>query len=109
MSVNKVILLGYVGADPELRFPEAGNAIANFSLATSENIGNPPVEVTEWHRIVMFGDYARFAEKYIRKGSRLYVEGKIKYREYEDKFKIRHKITEIRVENFELLGRNNQS
>lgn len=105
MSVNKVILLGYVGGDPEMRFPDKNTAIATFSLATTESVGNPPVDVTEWHRIVMYGESARFAEKFIRKGTRLYVEGKIKYRDYEDKYKIRHKVTEIKVENFEILGR----
>lgn len=105
MSVNKVILIGFVGADPEVRYPEKDTVVANFSLATSEMIGNPSVEVTEWHRIVMFGKYAEYAEKYIRKGTRLYVEGKLKYREYEDKFKIRHKIAEIKADFFEILGR----
>lgn len=105
MSVNKIILLGFVGADPDLRFPEKDSAVAAFPLATSEMRGSPAVEITEWHRVVMYGDNARFAEKYIRKGSRLFVEGKLMYREFEDKFKIRHKIAEIKAENFEILGR----
>lgn len=106
MSVNKVILLGYVGGDPEMHYPEAGNAIARFSLATSEQVGENKTEVTEWHKIVMFGESARFAERYIRKGTRLYVEGKLKYREYIDRMKINRKATEIIVNNFEILGRN---
>lgn len=106
MAVNKVILLGYVGNDPEMSFPETGSAIARFSLATSEPRGVDGKEVTDWHKIVMIGDSARIAENYIRKGARLYVEGRIKYRDWEDKYHIRHKITEIIADNFEIIGRN---
>lgn len=106
MSVNKVILLGYVGQDPEMSFPESGQAIARFSLATSEINRRDNREITDWHKIVMIGEKARFAENYIRKGSRLYVEGRIKYRDWEDKFHIRHKVTEIIADNFEILGRS---
>ena len=109
MAVNKVILLGNVGNDPEMNFPESGTAIARFSLATSEPRGVDGREVTDWHKIVMFGDKARFAENYIRKGTKLYVEGRIKYRDWEDKFNVRHKITEIIVDNFEIIGKNNPS
>lgn len=105
MSVNKVILLGNVGNNPEMSFPVSGNAIARFSLATSEPRGKEGGEVTDWHRIVMLGEKARFAENYIRKGTRLYVEGRIKYRDWEDKFHIRHKLTEIIADNFEIIGR----
>lgn len=106
MAVNKVFLLGNVGNDPEMSFPESGTAVARFSLATSEHRGVDGREVTDWHKIVMFGDKARFAENYIRKGSKIFIEGRIKYRDWEDKFKIRHKITEIIADNFELIGRN---
>lgn len=106
MSVNKVILMGYVGNDPEMSFPEGGSALAKFSLATSEQRGVDGREVTDWHRIIMLGDKARFAENYIRKGTRLYVEGRIKYRDWEDKFHIRHRLTEIIADNFEIIGRN---
>lgn len=106
MSVNKVILLGFVGNDPEMSFPESGSVLAKFSLATSEPRGAEGREVTDWHRIVMFGEKAKFAENYIRKGTRLYVEGRIKYRDWEDKFKVRHKITEIIADNFEIIGRS---
>lgn len=105
MSVNKVILLGYVGRDPEMRYPQPGFAVAYFSLATNEKQGNPPQEITEWHNIVMTGDNALFAEKYIRKGTRLYIEGRLRTREYEDKLKIRRRRTEIYADRFELLGR----
>lgn len=106
MSVNKVILLGNVGNDPEMSFPEAGTAIAKFSLATSELRGVDGREVTDWHKIVMMGEKAHFAERYIRKGTKLFIEGRIKYRDWEDKYHIRHKITEIIADNFEIIGRN---
>ena len=105
MSVNKVILIGNVGADPEMRYPEKDMAVACLSLATSDRQQNSSVELTEWHRLVIVGEPARFAERYIRKGTRLYVEGKLRYRTYEDKFKIRHKTAEILVQTFEILGR----
>ena len=109
MSVNKVILLGNVGSDPEMRYPEKDRAIAFVSLATNDFYGNPPTEVTEWHRLVMGGQNARLAEKYIRKGTRLYVEGRLKTREFEDKVKVRRRITEIIVDRVELLGRKQDS
>ncbi|MBD5195014.1 MAG: single-stranded DNA-binding protein [Bacteroides sp.] len=105
MSVNKVILLGFVGSDPEVRYPEKDKAVAFVSLATNDYYSSTGAEITEWHRLVMGGKNAELAEKYIRKGTRLYVEGKIKSREYEDKLKIRRRITEIIVEKVELLGR----
>lgn len=106
MSVNKVILLGNIGSDPDIRYPEKDRPIAFLSLATNERIPNSDREITEWHRLVMGGDNARLAERYIRKGSRLYVEGHLKSREYEDKLKIRRRITEVIVDRIELLGRS---
>lgn len=106
MSVNKVILLGNVGADPTMSFPDKNTAIASFSLATSEPRRTNGTETTDWHRIVVLGEDARFIERYVRKGTLLYVEGRLKYREYEDKYKIRHKISEIIADKFEILGRN---
>ena len=103
MSVNKVILLGNVGADPEMRYPEQGMAVATFPLATNERRGE--MEITEWHRIVMAGKNAEIAEKYIRKGTMLYVEGKLRTRTWEDKLNIKRSVTEILVDRFELLGR----
>lgn len=105
MSVNKVILLGNVGADPEMHYPDKNTVIANFSVATSEHVGENRTEVTEWHRVVMYGESAKFAERYIRKGTKIYIEGKLKYREYTDRFKINRKVSEIIVLNFEILGR----
>lgn len=109
MSVNKVILLGYVGRDPEIRFPQPQFPVAFFSLATDETYGNPPQKVTEWHNIVMTGERATMAERYIRKGTRLYIEGRLRTREYEDKMKITRRRTEIHVDRFELLGRSEKS
>lgn len=89
-----------------MSFPESGAAIAKFSLATSEHRGIDGREVTDWHKLVIIGEKARIAENYIRKGTRLYVEGRIKYRDWEDKYNIRHKVTEIIVDNFEIIGRS---
>ncbi len=100
------MLLGYVGADPEVRYPEPDRPVAFLSLATNDYNAKTGTEITEWHRLVMGGDNARLAEKYIRKGSRIFVEGKLKSREFEDKFKIRRRVTEIIVERVELLGRS---
>lgn len=88
-----------------MRYPEKDRVIAFVSLATNERYEGSDAEITEWHRLVMGGDNARLAEKYIRKGTRLYVEGKLKTREYEDKLKIRRRITEVIVSRVELLGR----
>lgn len=107
MSVNKVILLGFVGNDPEMRYPEKDKPMAYCSLATSEKAG-AGIEVTEWHRLVFFGETARIVERYVRKGTRLYVEGKLATREYQDRMKITRKITEIIVSYFEILGRNQE-
>lgn len=104
MSVNKIILLGYVGNDPEVRYPEKDFAIARFSLATSEPKGVAGTEVTDWHTCILRGKNAEIAERYIKKGTRLYLEGKMRYREYEDKFKIKRRVAEVDVITFELLG-----
>lgn len=106
MSVNKVILLGYVGNDPDIRYPEKDRPIAFISLATNDYYSNTATEVTEWHRLVMGGENARLAEKYIRKGTRLYIEGRLRSREFDDKFKIHRRVTEVIVDKVELLGRN---
>ena len=104
MSVNKVILIGNVGSDPVMRYPARDKAIATVSLATNTSQGN--VEVTDWHRLVFFGQLAQVVERYVRKGTKLYVEGRIRYREYTDKMGISRQATEIIVENMELLGRS---
>lgn len=97
-----------MGSDPDIRYPEKDRSVAFVSLATNDYYSASGTEVTEWHRLVMGGKNAEIAEKYIRKGTRLYVEGKIKSREYEDKLKIRRRVTEIIVERIELLGRNQE-
>lgn len=103
MSVNKVILLGNVGADPKMYYPEKGTAIASFPVATNEHIGE--MERTEWHNIMMTGRSAEQAERYIRKGTKIYLEGKLRTRTYTDKMKIQRYITEVYVDYFEILGR----
>ena len=105
MSVNKVILIGNVGKDPEVRYPEKDFPVAEVSLATNELRGETQVEVTEWHTLMFAGENARLVERYVRKGLRLYIEGKLRYREYEDKFKIHRRVAVIDVDNFEMLGR----
>lgn len=106
MALNKVLLIGNVGRDPEIRYPEKDFPVAYLSLATSERQHGSDNELVEWHYIVMTGQNASFAEKYIRKGTKLFIEGKLRTREYVDKFKITRRRTEIYVEKFEILGRN---
>lgn len=108
MSVNKVILLGNVGQDPEMRYPEPDSAIARLTLATNERQPGSDKEITDWHTLILFGNLARVAEKYVRKGSKIYVEGKLKYREYDDRMKIHRRVAEIIVDRMELLGRPQQ-
>lgn len=108
MSVNKVILLGNVGKDPQVRYPEKGITVASFSLATNER-SSAGTERTEWHNIVMYGRNGEFAEKYIRKGSKLYLEGKLRTRAWEDKLGVKRTVTEIFVDYFELLGRREEN
>lgn len=108
--MNKVILMGNVGVDPRMRMIDSSQ-VAEFPLATTERrrtrdangkmIDLP--DLTEWHNIVMWGAQAEFAEKYIRKGSKLLIEGKLRTRSWEDKNAIKRYITEVYVENFELL------
>lgn len=110
MSVNKVILIGYVGRDPEIQYMEQGKAVARFSLATTErayktSTGVTVAERTEWHNIVMWGRSAELAEKYVRKGTQLYIEGKIRTRVWEDKNMIKRSTTEIYADTFDFIGR----
>ncbi|MEI7503823.1 MAG: single-stranded DNA-binding protein [Paludibacter sp.] len=109
MSVNKVILVGNVGKDPEVRYLEKDLAVAKFTLATSDRArtlqnGTQIPERTEWHNIVAWRGLADVAEKYIRKGTQLYVEGKIQTRTWE-KDGVKHYITEILAETINLLGK----
>ena len=106
-GVNKVILVGHLGKDPEIRYLEGNVSVANFPLATSEvyNKDGKRVEQTEWHNIVMWRGLADVAAKHLKKGRLVYVEGKLRTRNYEDKEGIRRYSTEVVVENFTLLGR----
>lgn len=112
MSVNKVILLGRVGKDPNVRYPQPGQPIASFSLATSERYsagnGTESTERTEWHNVVTWGRNAEIVERYVKKGSLVYVEGKLRTRVWEDQNQIKRYVTEVYVDNLELLGRSNQ-
>jgi len=109
MSVNKVILVGNVGKDPEVRYLEKNVAVANFPLATTERgytmqNGTQVPDRTEWHNIVAWRGLADLSEKFIRKGSQLYIEGKIQTRSYE-KDGIKRYVTEIYADNIQLLGK----
>ncbi len=105
-GINKVILLGNLGKDPEIRSLENGASVAKFPLATSETYKNrngERVETTEWHNVVMWRGLAEIAEKYLKKGSRVYIEGKIRTRSYDDKDGNKKYITEIEADNMLML------
>ncbi|MBQ4008883.1 MAG: single-stranded DNA-binding protein [Muribaculaceae bacterium] len=109
MAINKVILLGNVGKDPDVRYPAQGQVVATFSLATSDRAytnaaGVKVPERIEWHNIVAWGKNAEVIEKYVKKGTKLYIEGKLRTRTWEDKNAIKRYVTEIYVDSFELLG-----
>ena len=106
-GVNKVILVGHLGKDPEIRYLEGNVSVASFPLATSEtfNKDGRRVEQTEWHNIVLWRGLADVAVKYLSKGKLVYIEGKLRTRSYEDKEGVRRYTTEIVAESFNLLGR----
>jgi len=107
MSVNKVILVGNVGKDPEVRHLDSGVAVANFPLATSESYNaknGERVTTTEWHNIVLWRGLAEVAEKYVTKGRQLYIEGRIRTRSYDDKEGNKRYITEIYGDTMQMLG-----
>ena len=107
MSVNKVILVGNVGKDPEIRHLDTGVAVANFTLATSETYvakNGEKVTTTEWHNIVLWRGLAEVAEKYVTKGRQLYIEGRIRTRSYDDKDGNKRYITEIYGDVMQMLG-----
>lgn len=106
--VNKVILIGNVGADPDVKYLEGGVAVARFSLATSEvynNKNGERVTQTEWHNIVLWRNLAQIAEKYVRKGMMLYIEGRIRTRSWDDQNGVKRYTTEIYGDNFQMLSR----
>ncbi|MGM0619874.1 MAG: single-stranded DNA-binding protein [Bacteroidota bacterium] len=107
MAINKVILVGNVGKDPDIRHLDSGVAVANFPLATSETYtakNGDKVTSTEWHNIVMWRGLAEVAEKYVTKGKQLYIEGKIKTRSYDDKEGNKRYITEVVADVMQMLG-----
>ena len=106
-GINKVILVGHLGKDPEIRTFENGSKVANFTLATTEyrkdKDGNR-VEMTEWHNIVMGRNLAELAEKYLRKGRQIYVEGRLRTRTWDDANGVRHYFTEVEANTFLFLS-----
>ena len=106
--MNKVMLIGNLGKDPQVRYYEADQAVAQFSLATTERgytlpNGTQVPDRTDWHNIVMWRELAKIAERYVHKGDKLYIEGRIRYRYYDDKKGQRRFIAEIYADNMELL------
>lgn len=110
MAVNKVILIGNVGKDPEVRYFDNGSSVVNFSLATTERgytaaNGTQVPDRTEWHNVVCWRGLAKVAEQFVKKGSQLYIEGKIRTRSYDDQHGVKRYVVEIYADNMELLGR----
>lgn len=106
--MNKVMLIGNVGKEPDVKYYDADQAVAQFPLATTERgyvlqNGTRVPDRTDWHNIVMWGNLAKIAEKYVHKGDKLYIEGRIRYRYYDDKKGQRRFVTEIYADNMELL------
>ena len=112
-SVNKVILIGNLGKDPEVRHLENGAAVANFSIATSENYKDrktgEKVSQTEWHNIVAWRGLAEIAEKYLKKGAKVYIEGKLKTRTWQDKEGNNRYSTEVITDSLTMLGSTGES
>ena len=110
-SVNKVILVGNVGRDPELRYTQSGQPVASFSIATNERFkdrdGNWK-DRTEWHRIVAWARLAEICGEYLRKGSQVYVEGRIQTRDWEDKEGNKRQTTEVVALSMQMLGRRGE-
>jgi single-strand DNA-binding protein len=107
-GVNKVILIGNLGKDPETKYMPSGDCVCNFSLATTESwndkTSGDKVEKTEWHNIVMFRRLAEVAGEYLRKGSQVYIEGKLQTRKWQDKQGNDRYTTEIRADQMQMLG-----
>jgi single-strand DNA-binding protein len=108
-SVNKVILVGNLGRDPEVRYTTSGTAVANFTMATTDRWNDQASgerkERTEWHRIVVWGKQAEIAGEYLRKGRQVYVEGALQTREWTDREGNKRYTTEVRAQRFQMLGR----
>jgi single-strand DNA-binding protein len=111
-GVNKVILIGNLGKDPEVRHLEGGAAVAKFPLATTESFKDKAgqrIEQTEWHNIVLWRGLAEVAEKYLKKGMTIYVEGKLRTRSWDDKEGHKHYTTEVVTDNFTILSKRESS
>lgn len=106
-GINKVILVGHLGKDPEVRYLDGGVTVASFPLATSEtyNKDGKKIEQTEWHNIVMWRGLADTASKYLKKGKLIYLEGKLRTRSFEDREGHKKYSTEVVAESFTMLGR----
>lgn len=112
MSVNKVILVGNVGRDPEIRHLDKGVSVANFPLATSESYtakSGEKVSTTEWHNIVAWRGLAEVTEKYIKKGMQLYIEGRIRTRSWDDQNGVKRYTTEIYADTMQMLGKRDEN
>jgi single-strand DNA-binding protein len=110
-GINKVILIGNLGQDPEVKYMPNGNAVTNISIATSESWkdqSGQPQERTEWHRVVMFRKLAEIAGQYLRKGSQVYIEGKLQTRKWQDQGGQDRYTTEIVADNMQMLGGRTQ-
>ena len=111
-GVNKVILVGNLGKDPEVRYLENGTAVANFPIATSESYkdreGNR-IDQTEWHNIVVWRKLAEIAESYLKKGSQIYLEGKLRTRSWDDQQGNKRYTTEVVADTFTMLGKKEDS
>jgi single-strand DNA-binding protein len=106
-SVNKVILIGNLGRDPEVRYLPSGDAVANLNIATTEkwkDKGGEMQEQTEWHRVAFFGRQAEICGEYLKKGSAVYIEGRLQTRKYTDKEGIERYATDIRGDRMQMLG-----
>ena len=107
-SVNKVILIGNLGRDPEVRYTQGGTAVANFTMATTDawqDAAGEKKERTEWHRIVVWGKQAEVVGEYLRKGRPVYVEGSLQTREWTDREGQKRYTTEVRAQRIQFLGR----
>lgn len=112
-GINKVILVGNLGKDPEVRRLENGTAVANFTIATSENYKDKNTgerkTITDWHNVVVWRGLADVAEKYLKKGSQVYLEGRLKTRSWDDQDGNKRYTTEVLGDNFQMLGRANEA
>jgi single-strand DNA-binding protein len=107
-GVNKVILVGNLGSDPQVRYTPGGQAVANFNIATSERFNNKAGEKeerTEWHRIVAWGKLAEICQQYLKKGKQVYIEGRLQTRQWEDQQGQKRQTTEIVAQTMQMLGR----